>query len=55
MDWIELAQDRDRLWMFVNLIKNTRAYNFVTNSYLYRKNILRKFSSMYDTPFSCKY
>ena len=29
MDWIELAQDRDRLWMFVNLIMNIRTCRYI--------------------------
>jgi len=35
MDWVELAQDRDKWWTLVNAVMNTRftqnAGNFLTN------------------------
>jgi hypothetical protein len=35
MNWIELAQDRDKLWVLVNVVMNIRvpqnAGNFLTN------------------------
>ena len=40
MDWIELAQDRDRWWVLVNAVKNLRVPSNAGNFFISRKPVL---------------